>query len=380
MRSNSSDELRHEKGESAGFPRTPPRANRKRKQDEVSLDSSAPTHYRDRLRLELNAKPAPRDTEADALLDTQRAESCAAVEELVEYISRPYRDTLGAKFRMLDVESGPKVVDWLARQHPALDKDLEPKFFPGTDNPILSPSACWWLHQDGRNTYCNLWGVARRDLTLHSLFNGSAHAIQCLVEEDLDNVSDEGWAALAGHCENCPAHDVEGCWPDCPIRRVLDFRSEYRKMAKIWTQTRPEAFRAHADGASVASNHPVRPVRGSFLNNESSRIVCPAQHMQSLCAAVENVAVWNRFIVDTHQRQINGDIINLLSAIIRGYDVACYLLHLKRNADPRRAGELEAYQVAAHYLWRHGHTDLCHGWEAYEEAAQSSVSAMDESA
>ena len=130
-------------------------------------------------------------------LDTQRAESCAAVEELVEYVSRLYRDTLGAKFRMLDVESGPKVVDWLARQHPALDKDLEPKFFPGTDNPILSPSACWWLHQDGRNMYCNLWGVARRDLTLHSLFNGSAHAINCLVEEDLDNVSDEGWAALA---------------------------------------------------------------------------------------------------------------------------------------------------------------------------------------
>ena len=66
-RSILSDELRPEKGESASPPCTPPRASRKRKQDEVSQDSSALTHYRDRLRLELNAKPAPRDTEADAL-------------------------------------------------------------------------------------------------------------------------------------------------------------------------------------------------------------------------------------------------------------------------------------------------------------------------
>jgi hypothetical protein len=197
--------------------------------------------------------------------------------------------------------------------------------------------------------------LARPLLAFHASCNGCAVGLLGAALDDLTPDFDPStWLFRMDVCEECPG---DSCAPGCRFRAVQTYIDDAEALQREYTK-RQTAFSMLPVDSEPYMGNPLRAVFGSRgTSRTSGHTLSYAQNMQCMCEARDKLCLHNKKTNDPEQQQFNGDVINLISAMLRTMD--------RHTRDILRQDE--DAKVYANYricsgLWDDGETPFCHSW------------------
>jgi hypothetical protein len=268
-----------------------------------------------------------------------------------EYVPRILTGWYPSPGTVMNVSQAHAVVKAVAEHYPVKDANKTVQCLPGTKDPIMRSQALYYLCEK----FPAILLLARPLLAYHAAFNGCATTfIGAPLDELRPDIEISASLIRVAACEECPGGQ---CAPGCRFAAVqgyidnaLELQAEYAR--------RSDAFIKLPVDRDPYMGNPLRAVYGSRGEGQpSGQMLNYAQNMQIMSEARDKLCLHNRKTVDPEQQQFNGDVINLISAMLRTLD------RLTRDT-LRLSDDKTAY---ANYrvckgMWSDSETSVCHAW------------------